>query len=179
MERGRYLRPSPMPAKSLNVLFQRIAGCLASLTAVAGFDYWTGYELSSSPVYLIPVALSFFNFGNVGGYVVAVVAAVAWTLIDKWSGHVYAREYLRWETGFSRFVVFALAVWGLSLYRKTVETHRARLEALRQLLPMCHECGCIRISTGEWKTPEELLAMAPQKPLECPPCSAREDVRSA
>ena len=151
--------------------FSKFLVCFILLAAVGAFDYLTGYEISSYPVYLLPIFLTFFYFGKIGGYVACVVAIVMWTTIDIADGHKFSHEIVRYWAAFSRLAIYMMFVYGLSVYVKTVEIHRRRLEGLRQLISMCHGCGRIFWKDGTWKTLEEALELANAEIPECPNCA--------
>jgi len=147
--------------------------CVLLLLAVAGFDYLTGYEVSSYPAYLMPIFLSVFYFGRAGGYTAAVVATLMWSLIDHLNGHRYSHEVMLLWNALSRLSVYAIIVYGLSLYTKTVEVHRKRLEETRRLTLMCHGCGKVLWRDGRWLTPAQAFELADAEPPECPDCAAQ------
>jgi hypothetical protein len=146
--------------------------CLLLLSAVGAFDYLTGYEISSYPVYLMPLFLAFFYFGKTGGYVVAVISVVMWAVLDIADGHQYMHDISRYWAAFSRLGIYVMFVYGLSIYVKTVAVNRQRLESLRQLISMCHGCGRILWRDGTWKTPEEILEEPLAEVPECPTCAS-------
>jgi hypothetical protein len=146
--------------------------CAVLLAAVGLFDYLTGYEISSYPIYLMPIFLSFFYFGKKGGYLVCVLSIVMWTFIDIINGHVFSHEIVRYWAAGSRLAIYLMFVYGLSVYVKTVAVHRQRLEGLRRLISMCHGCGRVHWKDGTWKTPEEALELSDTEVPECPECSA-------
>jgi hypothetical protein len=138
------------------------------------FDWQSGYELSSFPIYLLPIGIAFFNFGRRGGYIAATVSAVLWTWSDLLSGHPYTHEVLRYENGAMRLLVYLIFVYGLSLYSETVAVHRRRLEETRRLIPICHGCGKVLCGDGVWRRPEEALKVGENSLPECPTCTAQE-----
>jgi hypothetical protein len=151
--------------------------CAAVFGLVAAFDNFTGYEVTSFHVYLIPIGLAFFYFGKKGGYLACVVAVAIWGANDLATGHVYPNVWLLIWGLFSRFLVYLLLVYGLSVYAKTVRVHRRRVEELERLLPLCHGCGRVLSSTGEWKTPEQVLEEEGDKLPECPDCAQHPEPR--
>lgn len=77
-------------------LLARSTGQLANasvlLVAVIGaVDYLTGYEVSFSIFYLIPVATASWYSGRRLGELICLVAASTWLLVDLTSGHEYTR----------------------------------------------------------------------------------------
>ncbi len=139
--------------------FRDILTCLVVLLAVTFFDYATGYEVSSFPLYLIPIVLTVFYFGAKIGFGTVVVVTAVWTTNDFLTGHVYSYEAIRYWNAAARFVVYGLVVYGLSVYMKALAAHRRRVEDLRRLLPICSTCGKIMSKDGTWKTPQEILSL--------------------
>jgi hypothetical protein len=146
--------------------------CASAFSVVLAFDYFTGYEVTSYPVYLFPILLTFFYFGKWGGYLACLVSTVFWIATDISTGHYFSNELFRYWAGASRLGIYLVFVYGLSIYTKTVATHRRRLEEMRRLVPMCHGCGKILWRDGMWKTPQEVLALTRPASPECPDCEA-------
>jgi hypothetical protein len=94
-----------------------------------------------------------------------------WVWIDYLNGHMFEFEAMRYWNSLARLLIYAMFVYGLSVYAKTVETHRKRLEAYRRLVPMCHGCGKILWKDGTWKTPEETMEDTIDEVPECPDCA--------
>ena len=148
----------------------KAVSCSLLLLVVSAFDYLTGYEVTSFPVFLLPILLATFQFGKVGGYGMCVISTAIWAGIDATNGHTYSHEFYRyWSVG-SRFLVYLVFVYILTAYLRTVAVHRRRLEDLRAVMPMCHGCGKILWRDGTWKTPEEVFAAADGQLPECPEC---------
>lgn len=146
--------------------------CLALFLAVGGLDYFTGYEVTSFPLYLAPILLAFFYFGKVGGFTAVVVATVAWFANDILTGHVYSSEIIRYWNAGARVLIYSLFVYGLSVYAKTVTENRKRLEDLRALIPVCHTCGNICGVDGVWRPISEAVQNLNVNLPECPGCRA-------
>jgi len=155
-------------------LLKKALFCAACFAAVGMFDYLTGYEVSSYPMYLMPIFLVFFNFGKVGGYIACVVTSVTWAMLDAADGHRYTHEVFLYWNAAARLIIYLLFVYGLSVYVKTIAVHRQRLEDVRRLIPMCHGCGRILWKDGTWKTPQEALESADADIPECPDCALAE-----
>lgn len=136
----------------------------------SAFDYFTGYEVTSFPVFLLPILWATFQFGKVGGYAISLISTAIWALINTVDGHVYSAEIYRfWAIG-SRLLVYLVFVYILSTYLRSLAVHRRRLEDLRAVMPMCHGCGKILWQDGTWKTPEQTLAAVDGRLPECPEC---------
>lgn len=64
-----------------------------ALIALIGFiDYATGYEISSSIFYLLPVMLTAWAIGLWWGIAVSAVCAATWLVADVASGHFYSSD---------------------------------------------------------------------------------------
>ncbi|HVE16527.1 MAG TPA: hypothetical protein VNB29_07310, partial [Chthoniobacterales bacterium] len=103
-----------------------------------------------------------------------VLATALWLITDLRSGHVYMHEVARYWNGSARLIIYGLFVYGLSLYTKTVEANRKRLEEMRALIPICHNCGKIFASDGTWLPIEEAVKQSLKVGRECPDCLAAE-----
>ncbi len=53
-------------------------------------DYLTGYKLSVSIFYLLPIALVAWVAGRLHTIIISILSAVIWFFADSFSGHVYA-----------------------------------------------------------------------------------------
>ena len=62
----------------------------ALIGAIGILDYFTGYELSFSFFYVIPITLITWRTGRKGGIPASIVSAAVWLWADVVSGHVYS-----------------------------------------------------------------------------------------
>jgi len=111
------------------------------LVAVLGLiDYATGYELSFSLFYLLPVFLVAWYSGRDLGLVISMLAAVAWLSADVASGHTYTYPALHVWNMLIRLGFFVIVTLLLVALRTAHESeHRlARTDALTGLLNMRH-----------------------------------------
>ena len=92
-----------------------IAAVGISLALVCYLDYTTGYELSISLFYLIPILLCGWNYGRSTVVATALLIGIGYWLTDKLSGHTYSHESFRIWNSFNRFAV--LLVVGLVTHR--------------------------------------------------------------
>jgi signal transduction histidine kinase len=58
-----------------------IAVCLAMILAIAAADYATGYEISLSVLFLVPVFIGAWTLGRAGGITLSVLSAAAWYVV--------------------------------------------------------------------------------------------------
>jgi diguanylate cyclase (GGDEF)-like protein len=94
--------------------------------ALGFIDYATGFEVSFSVFYLLPLALVARYVGLAGGLFMSVLAAVTWLAADLTSGHDYSDHLIPlWNTlvrlGF--FVTLSMAL----------DSIKSRVEELREL----------------------------------------------
>ncbi|MCK9531743.1 MAG: diguanylate cyclase [Gammaproteobacteria bacterium] len=85
-------------------------------------------QFSLSVFYVLPVALAGWWGGLRLGYVIAVLAAVAWFQGGQWSAQLYEREWIRYWNGFSPFLLFVIVLHLVDLLHQRLEWERARAE---------------------------------------------------
>jgi diguanylate cyclase (GGDEF)-like protein len=130
---------APVVFEDRGPLFWTTTGVL--LVAVLGYlDYITGYELSFSLFYLIPVCLVAWYSGRRLGLVISMLSAVAWLTADVASGHTYSFPALHvWNMlirlGF--FVIVTLLLAALHEAHEAEQQH-ARTDFLTGLLNARH-----------------------------------------
>ncbi|MDE3054161.1 MAG: GGDEF domain-containing protein [Gemmatimonadota bacterium] len=132
-DRMRSLLESRSPA------FWAVAGT-ALVAALGWVDYATGFEISLSLFYLIPVGLTAWYSARPLALVMCALAAIAWLIADVASGHVYSMPGLHvWNMsirlGF--FIVVALLLAELRRAH-AVEQRLARTDFLTGLLNSRH-----------------------------------------
>lgn len=153
----------------------RIAAAVGiSLVLVCCLDYLTGYQLSISLFYLIPVVICGWNYGRFVIIGIALLIGTGYWFTDRLSGHTYSHESFRIWNGFNRFAV--LLIVGLVTHRlrlvlrekermngelkKSLEELSRSTEEIRKLQSGLQTvCAWTkRIKVGEnWVTPEEFL----------------------
>jgi diguanylate cyclase (GGDEF)-like protein len=92
--------------------------CLVGIT-----DYLTGFEVSFSLFYLIPIALVTWFTTYKLGMMFAVASAIVWLLADMVSGAVYSYQIIYIWNSAVRLGFFAIAVFSLELI-KTLEREK-------------------------------------------------------
>jgi diguanylate cyclase (GGDEF)-like protein len=91
------------------------------LASVATLDHLTGYELSFSIFYLLPIVLVTWSLQRWVGFVFCVVAAMIWLLVDYASSHIYSNGLIPiWNSGvrLSFFLVTATLLYELKVRLK-------------------------------------------------------------
>lgn len=108
-----------------------VALCLALVCAVGAADLATGYEISLSLFYLIPVCLAAWYAGWSTGAALAAVSAVVWGVADRASGHVYSHAGVMVWNAFVRLGFFLQSAYLVSRVRDHLraESRRARLDS--------------------------------------------------
>lgn len=87
-------------------------------------DYLTGFELSFSFFYLIPVAMVAWIIGRNAGLVISVLCATAWLTSNSLSGHHFSNLFIGiWNT-FFHFGFYAVVTILLAELRHTLEEER-------------------------------------------------------
>ena len=99
-----------------------VAGELVLVLGV--IDYLTGYEISFSLFYLIPVVLVTWFVSRRLGIMFSIFSAITWDFADVASGHFYSHPaiYL-WNTliGFGLFIIVTLLLSALRKHLRTEE----------------------------------------------------------
>lgn len=111
------------------------------LVLVVGiFDHWSGFEISATLFYSVPILLMVWGGDRISAVLVALLSAIVWWWVDETSGRVYSQDWHQiWETTV-RLVYFLLFVVGGS----SIKSRIALLEHSRQL-----EREIIRVSERE------------------------------
>src|SRR5271169_3340971 len=68
----------------------RIATVFCLILLIGFVDYVTGFEISLSVFYLIPIFIATWHISRGFGFFVAVISSIAWFLSDHFAGHVYS-----------------------------------------------------------------------------------------
>ena len=107
-----------------------------SLAATGVVDYATGYRYAFSPLYLFPVLLASAALGRLAGMVVALTAALVWTLAQQPPGTSdFSLKLIAWNTTM-RFAVLGFIAWLLS--ELELEMQDARHDYLTRLYNRRH-----------------------------------------
>lgn len=116
----------------LKIIILGLAGTM--LVGVA--DYCTGYELSFSVFYLIPVAVVVWFSSYWLGVVMCIISAVIWLVIDMKSGQVYSNDLILYWNAAVRLIFFLATSYLLAEVKLRLEREAmlARTDGLTQLL---------------------------------------------
>jgi diguanylate cyclase (GGDEF)-like protein len=79
--------------------WQVLAAAVALVALVGVVDRASGYELSLSILYLVPIALATWYAGRKPGWAIALLAGVVWLAADLGAGHRYSHFLVMiWDT---------------------------------------------------------------------------------
>lgn len=149
-------------------------------------DYETGFEVSLSVFYLIPISLVVWFVGRGAGIAVAGFSAIAWMLVDILSDLALPTTFVPYWQALLRLTFFLIIVFLLN-GRKRAEAERDKLIAeltealasvktLRGLLPICAACKKVRDDKGYWNQIEAYLGSHSEASFShaiCPDCAKR------
>lgn len=94
------------------------------LAAVAALDVLTGYELSFSLFYLLPIALVSWYEGRAAGLIACVVSAGAWLLAEILGGQHYSSPLIYAWNAAMRLGFFVIVAWLLTALKSELERAR-------------------------------------------------------
>ncbi len=97
------------------------AGSVLLVAAIGAIDYLTGYELSLSIFYLIPVGMSSWYAGYRLGIPVCVISAATWLGVDRALGHQYSHAAIPFWNAVVRLGFFVIVTYLLVRLRGALE----------------------------------------------------------
>jgi diguanylate cyclase (GGDEF)-like protein len=88
-------------------------------------DIITGYELSFSAFYLVPITVAAWAGGTIPGLALSLACAMTWGVADALSGHHYSHDiYYVWNS-LIRLALFTVVTLLLVDKRRTLQSERA------------------------------------------------------
>jgi diguanylate cyclase (GGDEF)-like protein len=87
-------------------------------------DYVTGFEISLSFLYLIPIAFATWYVDSTSGYVVTAVSVIIFIVSNWAAGERYSQEAIRYWNGFTRLVVYIFVIWLLQEFKRALAHER-------------------------------------------------------
>ena len=121
----------PMTTRKRNKAFYLSSGMI--LTGLIGLaDFLTGYELSISVFYVIPVAIVTWFTSLHFGLLASFICAFVWLSADTATGHQYSYPLIPVWNSFIRLAFFVIITLLLSELRESMERERksARIDSL-------------------------------------------------
>jgi len=104
----------------------RIIGLTVASTLILGIaDYASGFEISFSIFYLIPISAAAWYLGTGAGLVLSLLSAVTWFVNDAaLGGHVYSHYLIPYWNAFMRLGLFSIVAVILARLRASAERER-------------------------------------------------------
>ncbi len=97
---------------------------LAFVLLLGGVDYFTGYEISFSIFYSIPVALVAWFVGGRWAISLSVISAATWLWADVTVGHQYSHPLIALWNGAMRMGYFLIITYALTALKKALEREK-------------------------------------------------------
>lgn len=109
------------------------------LIPIAFYDYYTGYEVSLSILYCLPIFIVAWCCDRKLGLLMALLAAITWWWADVQAGHPYLRSWLEgWEV-FARCGFFIITAIGTSAVKQQQDASASRIALLEYSQQLEHE----------------------------------------
>lgn len=153
---------------------------------IAWVDYLTGFAVSLSVFYLIPISMVVWYVGRTAGIVVGGLSAIVWLLEEIFSDLSLPTTFLPYWQAVMRLAFFLIVIFLLD-GRQRAEREREKLIAelqaalanvktLRGLLPICSSCKKVRDDRGYWNQIESFVRERSEAAFShsiCPECEKK------
>ncbi len=124
-----------------------LAEAIILILLIGVLDFYTGYEVSLSILYGVPIYVVAWYCDKKAGILIALIAGLTWWWADIESGHPYPQSWQQgWET-FVRLAFFVFVAIGAAALRAESDTAKARIALLEHTQRLEQEI--IRISEHE------------------------------
>lgn len=154
---------------------------------VIGFvDYITGYQISVSLLYLIPISLAAWLGGRAPGIFISVISLVTTATTDFMAGKDYPHYFVELWNLLMRLGFFVVYVLVLSQLKADFDERRRLIHDLQNalnevkqlsgLLPICASCKKIRDDKGYWNQIETYISAHSEAQFThgiCPECAKK------
>ncbi len=146
---------------------------LGMVAACGWIDYLSGYELTVTLIYAVPIVYA-RQADSLAGLLTALLCAITWALADVASGHVRSSLWLLGVDMLHRLAYFSLvsvaASHALPFFGRDDASH----------LRHCTQCPKIEVRRGDWALPSTLqVRHAPlTRPSVCPDCARHAYARA-
>lgn len=110
--------------------------CLFTALALGFLDYLTGYELSFSVFYLLPISVAAWYLGLKAGILFSWASATIWQVSNYFAGEVFSSPAVPYWNVITRLGFFIIVTFLLTRLRKVLEHERsqARVDFLTGVL---------------------------------------------
>ncbi len=108
------------------------SACLAMIFVLGLIDFYTGYEISFSIFYLIPVILASWRINMPAAALISVLSAASWYWADFTTGHNYSHPAIAVWNALMRLMVFLLVAFIINKLNNLFEKEKelSRTDAL-------------------------------------------------
>jgi len=107
--------------------FLMVIGVLLVLF-IGVIDYLTGYEISFSIFYIIPIALIAWFVGRTPGVFISNLSALTWLLADLYTGHIYSNEAIPFWNMIMRLGIFLTVTYFITTINKLYNESEIRVQ---------------------------------------------------
>lgn len=115
-----------------------MVGCLVFplIVLLGSIDFLTGYELSISVFYLIPISIAAWYAGRNLGCIASGVSAASWMIVEGTTAEPYAEQWVLYWNAATRLIFFVVVTYLIAELRKQLMRQRqlARMDNLTGLL---------------------------------------------
>jgi hypothetical protein len=156
---------------------------LGAIVLLGIFDSWTGYEISFSIFYVLPIVWVTWNVGRRVGFLMALASALTWLVADHSTGFEFTHSLIPFWNAAVRLAVFAVIVVILSKLHTAYQEERMlvgelraameKVKVLSGLLPICAWCKRMRTEEGSWQQVEVYVTQRSEASFThgiCPEC---------
>jgi signal transduction histidine kinase len=105
----------------------RIAMTFGLVLVVGAADYASGYEISFSIFYLLPISYALWNLGTASAVAVAGLSIASWLVGDWAAGVTYPNRFVPVWNACITFGFYVVVIWLLSRLKTFQETLEARV----------------------------------------------------
>jgi hypothetical protein len=128
---------------------------------------------------MLAIAGLSWELGLYGAASSVVISTYLWVTSMIKLNEVYSHDFIIYYNAGARTAAFIMVAYFILMFRRVVEQHRRRMESMRALLNVCHGCGSLQGSDGNWIKLEELGSVANRQVNECPCCRSAVTDRKA
>jgi hypothetical protein len=97
-----------------------LAACFALVGVIGGVDYFSGYEMNVTTLYLAPIFVAAWTLGTTAALVIALASMAAWTISAVSTDHAYSLPMLHAGEGAIQFAMFILFGFVISKLRNAL-----------------------------------------------------------
>lgn len=117
--------------KGLSSFYMTVT-CIAFVALIGLFDHMTGYEISFSIFFLIPIYVASWYVSYRIGLLISFISAITWLTVEYTSGHRYSHDFIPFWNAAVRFGFFLIICNLLTKLKSHIELERniARADAL-------------------------------------------------